>query len=151
MHVTPSENCQACAEKLKQCHPTIGLWFEIISDNFKDCHIAIGFRDKADQDLALKDGLTLAPWGHSLHNRMDGQNPSSWAIDVFRLGVDGKAYFEKEYFQKIWDLINHIQTGAGDVEVHWGGNFTHLADYDHFEILKVEVSQKIEIISHDHC
>lgn len=151
MHVSPSKTCVTCLQKLEGCHNSIKLWFEIISDNFRDCHIAIGFRGKADQEVALQNHLTHAPWPKSKHNRMDGNNPSSWAIDVFRLGVDGKAYFEEHYFEDIWILIDKIQTGAGDQEMYWGGLFSNLKDFDHFELLKVEVNQSIEVISQDSC
>ena len=151
MHQTPSETCQACADKLKQCHHSLTLWFEILSDNFKDCHIAVGFRGEADQNEAYANHLSHAKWGESKHNRMNGSNPESWAIDIFQLGADGKAHFDPPYFKKIWDFIDHIQTQAGDFEIMWGGNFSNLKDLDHLELLKATFSQSIEVISHDHC
>jgi hypothetical protein len=151
MHSNPSEQCSACAEKLQGCHNSLKLWHEIIADNFKDCHVAVGFRGEHDQDVALAQHLTHAPWPQSKHNRMENNVASSWALDLFRLGDDGKAYFELAYFQKIWELIDHIQTQAGDREMYWGGLFTNLKDYDHFELLKVEIVQSIEVLSQDSC
>lgn len=151
MHVNPSESCVSCAQKLEQCHNSLKLWFEILSDNFKDCHIAVGFRNEADQEEAFKQGLTHAHFGQSKHNRMNGLNPESWAIDIFRLGDDGKAYFEDSYFQNIWNFIDKIQTQAGDIDLIWGGNFTNLKDMDHLEMLKAEVHYYIDVLSGDHC
>lgn len=151
MHVTPGSTCQSCQEKLSRCHNTLKLWFEIISANFKDCHIAVGYRDQQDQDIAMQNHLTHAPWPKSKHNRTNAGICESWAMDLFRLGDDGKAYFEAEYFSKIWDLINNIQTNAGDQELYWGGLFKSLPDEDHFELLKTEVVQTIEVLSQDKC
>jgi len=82
---------------------------------------------------------------------MNGLNPESWAIDIFRLGDDGKAYFEDSYFQNIWNFIDKIQTQAGDIDLIWGGNFTNLKDMDHLEMLKAEVHYYIDVLSGDHC
>jgi hypothetical protein len=151
MHQNPSETCQICAEKLEGCHNSIKLWFEIISDNFKDCHVAIGFRGEADQEAALQNHLTHAPWPQSKHNRMENGKPCSWAIDVFQLSAEGIAVFNPNYFQSIWNLINRIQSEASDQEMYWGGLFTNLKDMDHFELLKVEVVQSVQILSQDSC
>lgn len=151
MHTNPSEACASCAEKLEGCHNSLRLWFEIISDNFKDCHIAVGFRDEKDQEIAMLKKLTHAPWPLSKHNRMENGKPCSWAIDLFRLCINGKAFFEENYFENIWILLDKIQIQAGDREIYWGGLFTTLKDFDHFELLKVEVTQSIEVLSQDKC
>lgn len=151
MHSNPSSSCKSCNDKLLECHNSLYLWFEILSDNFKDLHISIGFRGEKEQNEAYAEGLTHAPWPKSKHNRMNGQNPESWAIDVFRLGDDGNAHFEESYFRNIWNFINNIQTQARDIELHWGGNFMTLKDYDHIELIKAEVHQYIEVLSQDHC
>ncbi len=151
MHVSPSETCASCAEKLSGCHNSLKLWFEILADNFKDCHIAVGFRNEADQEQAFYSGRTHDHWPQSKHNRMSNGKPESWAIDIFRLGEDGKAYFEYAYFDNIWNFINKIQTQAGDQEIYWGGLFSRLKDYDHLELLKVEVNHVIEVLSQDSC
>lgn len=151
MHVSPSETCVGCHEKLKDCHNSLKLWFEILSDNFKDCHIAVGFRDEADQEQAFYAGLTHAHFGQSKHNRMNNGRPESWAIDIFRLGDDGKAHFEESYFQNIWNFIDRIQTQAGDQDLAWGGNFSNLKDFDHIEMLKANISYYLEVLSADTC
>ncbi len=151
MHKNPSETCESCAQKLLGCHNSLKIWFEIISDNFKDCHIACGFRNEADQNLALFNKKTHAPWPKSKHNRMENGHPSSWAMDVFRLGDDGKYHDEHEYFENIWRLVDKIQEQEGDRELYWGGLFTTIKDSDHFELLKVEVIQSIQVLSQDSC
>jgi hypothetical protein len=151
MHVNPSESCTACVEKLGQCHNSIKLWFEIIADNFKDCHIAVGYRGEVDQEIAFHNGLSHARFGQSKHNYVENGQPCSWAIDVFRLGSDGKAYFEPSYMENLWGFIKKIQDDAGDQELYWGGLFTNLKDMDHFELLKVEVVQKIEALASGKC
>ncbi len=152
MHSNPASACDFCILKLEGCHDALKLWHEIIADNFKDCHISIGFRSEKDQEAALQQHLTHAPWPLSKHNKIDDKSqPCSWAIDVFRLGDDGKAYFEKSYFEQIWDFINSLQIQAGDSEMYWGGLFTTLKDFDHFELLKVDIVQSIHILSQDSC
>jgi hypothetical protein len=151
MHVNPASSCSACAEKLSQCHSTLRLWHEIISDNFPDCHVAVGFRGQVDQEIAFQNHLTHAPFPKSKHNRMNGNIPESWAIDIFQLSEEGVAVFNPLYFTKIWDFINNIQTKAEDIELAWGGNFSNLKDLDHIEMLKAEVTQSIEVLSQDSC
>lgn len=151
MHVSPASTCSACNAKIDTCHNTLKIWWEILSDNFPDCHIAIGFRSEQDQEAAVHSHLTHAPWPKSKHNRMENGKPSSWAIDVFRLDANGKAYFEPEYFEKIWKFIDTIQIQVNDRELFWGGLFTNLKDSDHFELLKVDIVQSIQVLSQDSC
>jgi len=151
MHVNPSLNCKTCAEKIEGCHNSLRLWFEIISDNFKDCHVAVGFRGEADQEAAVAAGLSHAVWGKSKHNYMEDGKPSSWAIDIFQLGEDGKAHFEPSYFENIWGFIKKLQDDAGDQDLTWGGLFHTLKDLDHFEMIKAEVIKQIQDLASGGC
>lgn len=123
--------CDSCIKKLEGCHIGIGTFFVWVRSRFPEAHISWGFRNQQQQDLAFNTGQSKTKWPDSKHNNMADGVPASMAIDIFRLGPDGKAYFEVEFYEKIW-TASQLEGFNGIVE--WGGNFKTLKDYNHFEL-----------------
>lgn len=128
MHVNEPV-CQSCLEKLNQCHVEIILFFNFVKQNHYDVHIAWGYRDQSAQELCTSQGKSKNHWPTSKHNHSENGQPCSLAIDLFQLTDDGHAQFEEPFYEMIW-----LQTKDKNLPIKWGGEFTHLKDYDHFEL-----------------
>lgn len=135
MHKNPSSNCQSCADKFLGCDPRIVTFVKGVQEVFPDCHMAVGFRDQADQHMAKVSGKSAEDWPDSKHNVTLEGHPCSKAVDLFMLAPDWKAYFLVPYYKAIWDwyLKNEDKFES---KYRWGGTFHTLHDYDHFEIVE---------------
>jgi hypothetical protein len=134
MHINPSLECQSCATKLLQCDIRMVSFVKKIQDAFPDCHVAIGFRDQADQHQAKVAALSTFDWPDSPHNSTINNLPCSRACDLFSLEPDGKALFLVDYFKMIWSWYEDNIAEFGGIKYNWGGNYAHLKDFDHFEL-----------------
>lgn len=111
-------------ERLATCDQRLqDLFNDVIK--VRDCSIMVGYRCKEDQDLACAAGKSKAAWPTSLHNCQPSKAvdvapwPIRWEdIDGFRLF----AAYVKE------------RAAALGIGIRWGGDFTNLKDYDHFEL-----------------
>lgn len=133
MHSNPSGRCQSCIEKFLSCDPKIVSFVKKVQENFIDCHVAVGYRDQADQHLAKITGKSSFEWPDSPHNFTLYTHPYSKACDLFMLS-DGQAYFLSSYFQHIWDFYVAHREEFGNEKYSWGGNYLHLKDFDHFQV-----------------
>lgn len=104
-----------------------------VQEDFLDCHVAVGYRDQADQHTAKVSGKSSFEWPDSKHNFTLYGHPYSRACDLFMLS-DGQAYFLSTYYQHIWDYYVAHKQDFGDEKYAWGGAYVHLKDYDHFEV-----------------
>lgn len=104
--------------------------YDICTEVVKDFDITIlvGHRDKADQDAACAatPPRSKTPWPTSKHNSC----PSK-AVDVAPYPVD----FNN--IPKFAELNGYMQAAAAKLghKIRWGGSFTKLRDYDHFELV----------------
>lgn len=99
-----------------------------MKEKYKSLHISCGFRSKADQDKAFRDGKSQLKWPDSKHNnQLVNGKPLSLALDLFQL-VNGKAEFNKAFM----NTLN--KESAASYELRWGGEFKSLGDYCHFEL-----------------
>lgn len=91
-----------------------------------DITILVGQRGKEDQDKACEEGKSKTPWPTSKHNSC----PSK-AVDVAQYPIDWKD------IQKFMDLNGYMQVAAAKlgIKIRWGGSFTTLKDYDHWELV----------------
>lgn len=137
MHKNIALDCQSCKDKLLNCDVRIVSFVKKIQYAFQDCHVAIGYRDQADQHQAKISGLSTFDWPDSPHNHTINGNPCAKAVDLFCLEPDGKAYFLKDYYNLIWSWYEVNIKEFDNVQYGWGGNYLHLKDYDHFEILDI--------------
>lgn len=124
----------SCTEKFLSCDPRIVAFVKKIQEAFQDCHVAVGFRDQADQHAAKINGKSNQDWPNSKHNFTLYGHPYSKACDLFMLGADNQAYFLKDYYQAIWEYYLTNEKDFGKEDFVWGGAWNTLKDYDHFEI-----------------
>ena len=139
MHKNPSGSCTSCENKLCHCDPRIIEFVKNTQANFIDCHIAVGYRDQAEQQTALQTGKSRLPWPKSKHNFIEAGQPMSHAVDLFRLGDDDKAHFEAHYYEQIW-LFYSQNKGAFQgttLKILWGGTWITFKDLDHFELTHI--------------
>lgn len=134
MHISPAVDCESCTQKLLWCDQRIIAFTKIIQRQFIDCHVAVGYRDQADQHLAYTSGHSHDDWPASKHNCVDMGKPESLAVDFFMLGSDSHAYFLENYYQNIDNYYRLNPTLFIGYEITWGGEWAHLKDFDHFEI-----------------
>lgn len=130
MHVNDVSGCPSCLDKLKYCHPYLTEFYNFVKSNHVDAHISWGFRDQMSQHMAYQTGKSKLDWPLSPHNHMDNGQPVSHAIDLFRLDIDGMAYFEALFYHKIW-----TETQDNGYQIEWGGTYRHLLDLDHFQLI----------------
>ena len=134
MHTSPALTCQSCAEKFLNCDIRIVSFVKKIQEVFTDCHVAVGYRDQADQHRAKISGLSTFDWPDSPHNFTIYDHPCSKACDLFSLEPDGKAYFLQAYYEQIWQWYMNNLPEFDAVKYAWGGDYIHLKDFDHFQI-----------------
>ena len=74
----------ASKERLATCHPELQILHNFaIEDAPEDYGIACGFRGEAEQNKAYNEGKSMALWGQSKHNHMEGGGPCSRATDIY--------------------------------------------------------------------
>lgn len=113
--------------RLATCDPELQLLFNDVLEHW-DCAILVGHRDKAEQDKAFHDGFSRASWPTSNHN----YSPSR-AVDVAPWPID---WNDIERFKDFAALVKK-RAEALKVKIVWGGDFTSIKDYDHFELEEI--------------
>lgn len=83
-------------QRLTSCHPDLQRLIKLVDKGIEegdlsyagiiDITVLCGWRNKVDQDKAVKDGASKTPWPNSKHNR----EPSD-AVDVAVYPVEWKA------------------------------------------------------------
>ena len=134
MHSNAAKNCRSCIEKFLSCDPKIVSFVKKIQETFQDCHVAVGYRDQAEQHEAKVSGRSTFDWPDSKHNFTLYTHPYSKACDLFMLGADGHAYFLKDYYVAIWEYYLANKKEFESDKIVWGGSWKHLIDLDHFEV-----------------
>jgi hypothetical protein len=105
-------------------------WFEKeIKPKYPNIHISCAYRNAAEQNKAFAQHRSALTYPLSAHNKENnvGQ-PLARALDLFVLNDEGKAEFPQPVFKEIASTLN---PGA----MKWGGNFKHLGDADHFQLV----------------
>lgn len=125
-----NNGCDHCHSKIGELHPLMGQYALSIIHMFPQCHISCAFRDKLSQNAAYRDGKSKLQYPNSKHNKTDTRGEMcSEAIDLFRLGDDGKAYFDVETYKNIWTYCMHE-----GMLITWGGTWKTFKDHPHFEL-----------------
>jgi len=113
-------------EKLATCDERLQ---DICNEVIKHYNFTIlcGTRGKAEQDAAVAGGFSKAPWPTSKHNATP-----SLAVDIAPYPID---WDDIDRFRK---LAGYMQVAANKLRIPliWGGTFTRLKDYPHFELLE---------------
>lgn len=90
-----------------------------------DCSIITGHREQAAQDAAVFSGKSRTPWPMSKHNSIPSR-----AVDVAPYPLD---WSDIPAFHALNDVVQDAAQDLG-IKIRWGGTFTHLKDYDHWEL-----------------
>ena len=109
-----------------------------------DFSVLTGRRGKADQDEAVALGRSHASWPDSAHNCAladDSKPPHLWAEDPdgLSLAVDLAPYpIDWQDVERFHHLAGRVmqQAAVMDVGLRWGGDFRHLKDLGHFELVE---------------
>lgn len=111
-------------ERLSECRSDIQeVMLEAIK--YMDLSILCGHRGEEEQNKAYDSGNSKLKFPRSKHNKYP-----SLAVDVVPYPVD---WDNIERFKMMGYLILGIAKSKG-IELTWGGNWTSLKDYPHFEI-----------------
>jgi len=105
--------------RLDTCHPDIQLlMYEVIKHI--DCSIVCGHRDKEDQDEAVADGKSKAPWPTSKHNSVP-----SMAVDIMPWYPGGIRWTDREGMYFFIGMVKGIATQMGiriRIGIDWDGD-----------------------------
>lgn len=139
--------CPSCTEKLGQAHRELSDWFNaVVLVQFPNAHISWSYRGKDSQNECVAEGKSKLPWPGSSHNRrvpIDDEkpyditheadpntHPESLALDLFQFTDNGMAVWQPEFFLTLAQQIKDNKE-----PMLWGGNWPHLGDKDHFQII----------------
>lgn len=126
---TKEPQCPSCLEKLVGAHLAMRDWFLWVKSMHPEAHVSCAFRDQAKQREEYIAGRSKLDWPMSKHNYIQEGQPCSLALDIFLINAEGKAVFSAEWCRQIYEL-----TLEEKYPIKWGGNFTTLKDYVHFEL-----------------
>lgn len=116
---------QRSKDRLASCDVSLKTLFNDVIQHI-DCTILVGHRGKEDQDIACHDGKSNTPWPTSCHNA----TPSR-AVDAAPYPID---WNDIDRFRTFAAIVKERADALG-IRIRWGGDFVHLKDYDHFELL----------------
>jgi peptidoglycan LD-endopeptidase CwlK len=111
-------------KRLAECHPDLQLLFNEVIER-TDCIILCGHRGEKEQNEAFHDGKSKLKYPQSGHNK----TPSN-AVDAAPYPVNWNN------LQSFKDLAKVVQECADKlgIDIVWGGSWTRLRDYDHWEL-----------------
>ncbi len=106
-----------CDQRLQQiAHAAIEL---------ADFTVITGFRSQAQQDEAVANGRSQTPWPTSKHNAMP-----ALAMDLAPYPID---WNDIPAFEALASIVKRCASDLG-IPITWGGDWTHLRDFPHFEL-----------------
>ncbi|MDE7168722.1 MAG: hypothetical protein K2N67_00825 [Mucispirillum sp.] len=111
--------------KLDSCHADLKRLAEAVAIE-APISVICGYRGKAEQETAFREGKSKARFGQSKHN----SNPAE-AVDIVPLPLD---WNDIESFEQLGAIIQKKADELG-VKVKWGKYFTNLKDYPHWELV----------------
>lgn len=120
-------------ERLSTIHPELQRLFLAVIEQY-DCTIICGFRNKEDQEQALREGRTTKAWPDSKHNRFP-----SLAVDAAPYPINWKKH------NQFYHFAGFVQAVAKqmNIAIRWGGDFNqnqnvndeNFVDLPHFELV----------------
>jgi hypothetical protein len=128
LHHDHLEICPLCEEKLTQAHSYMVDWFRNLKKSTPMIHVSWSFRNREDQEAAVKKGLSKLTFPFSKHNFSKDGKPCSLALDLFVLSIENIAQFPPLQYAKI-----NADNQAKNLPIKWGGQWKTLGDGDHFE------------------
>lgn len=128
---------------LSQCHPDLQTLFNVVIKSV-DCSVICGSRSKADQDKAVAERKSKAPWPTSNHNVDGVKRRTAWAADVcpYPIDWDDRKRFERFAAIVLKIAVELLAAGEMQYEVRNGGDWDRDGIFDdwdmpHFELLNV--------------
>lgn len=102
----------------------VDICTEVIKDY--DFSVLCGHRGEEEQNAAFDAGSSNARWGQSKHNT----TPSK-AVDLAPYPIDWND------IGRFRELAARMQVAANKlgIKIRWGGTFTKIKDYPHFELM----------------
>lgn len=139
LHHTQQQFCPLCIQKLEQVHPVLKDFFTIIKQEFPDCHISCGFRNKEDQNAAYLEHKTRLKFPLSPHNQMrQGEIPCSRALDLFELDHSYHAKFDPKFYFRIADFMKNRWPQTKHCPCEWSGDWSlekdKFVETNHFQL-----------------
>lgn len=131
--------------RLDTCHPNLQRLFESLLEEC-DHTIISGYRDKEEQNQLVADGKSQLKWPNSKHNtqildRTTGKYlGESRAVDVLPYCNKTKRMIngdEPGDTVRILRFATRVFQKAAELKIgiRWGGNWTTLKDYPHWELI----------------
>lgn len=117
-------------KRLSECDPRLQkIAFELIKE--LDVTVTCGHRNKADQELAVKNGKSKEHYPHSKHNHLP-----SLAMDIAPCDAAGNINWNNiSAFEDMCKRVERIAQGL-NIKIRLGKNFPHLHDMPHIELLE---------------
>lgn len=128
--------------RLATCHPWLIKLFEEVIKEY-DCSIICGERTKEEQDRAVAEGFSKAPWPTSAHNKRP-----SMAVDVAPFPLD---WSEREH-RRFYHFGGYVLAVAQrmNIPIRWGGDWNGNMDFKdqtfndlpHFQLILEDIPEK---------
>ena len=119
-------------ERLQTCHPLLQLLMLRVVKKY-DITVLCGHRTQQEQDAAYAKGTSKLRWPMSHHN----VQPAT-AVDVAPYPLDWNdiARFKQMAEVVLEEWLNLDDEDTEGWKLEWGGSWTSLRDYPHFQIVK---------------
>lgn len=129
---------QTSIDRLKTCDERLQRVFAEVVKH-RDCTVLCGERAEAEQNQAVKDGMSKTPWPLSKHNRKPGDPPGVKAADVAPWPID---WTDRARFTHFAGFVLGIAASQG-IALRWGGDWAldgtpsndKFFDGPHFELI----------------
>jgi peptidoglycan L-alanyl-D-glutamate endopeptidase CwlK len=123
---------QRSLERLQTCHPLLQLLMLRVVKKY-DITVLCGHRTQQEQDEAYKKGTSKLHWPMSHHN----VQPAT-AVDVAPYPLD---WNDISRFKEMSDVVLEVWLNLDDEDtegwkLEWGGSWTSLRDYPHFQLVR---------------
>lgn len=110
--------------KLSTCDVRLQQLFREVVKH-RDCTVLCGHRPKEEQDKAVAEGKSKAPWPQSNHNKVP-----SMAVDVMPYPIN---WADREGLIRFVEFVKGVAVGL-NIDVRWGGDFKSFFDGPHWEV-----------------
>lgn len=125
------ELSQKSLNKVAQCHPDLQ---RVLFEAIKVCDFTVieGYRTKEDQDKNFYSGVSRVKWPNSKHNNFPAK-----AVDIWPWPVPRDAKGELDSSSPKWAQLAGVMLEKAEqlgVKLEWGGNWSSLKDYPHFQL-----------------
>lgn len=115
---------QESKDNLAQAHPDLQRLFNAVIEEY-DCKVLDAQRNHDEQEAAFRKGNSRAHFGQSPHNYIP-----AIALDVVPYPIDWK---DLKRFRALAKIVK-AKAVELDIPIQWGGDWTSIKDYPHYEL-----------------